>query len=269
MQNMSSGLAKKMISLVLVSSFCASLASCKKEPEPTVTSEPTVTATPTPTVTPAPAPTETTEETRPAPDFSKEYTYTIYEGRDYEMEITMNVNMDDYITHTAEGDVFELYKLTSDLGWLEKGLYTYDDLIEANEKDPEQTKIGHSNWFQKDFGDYRSVFIICEYIEDIPDNDRRQVSMYSFEYLKNDFTLPYFEDADTNPAHGLVQFHFERHYDECIYFVGGQRSICSWNDAVAIAYSVWSITNSPDDNTVFSAPFEQFRSPNSGLIWLQ
>ena len=264
---MATGPVKKIIGITLIASICASFAACGKKPDVTETSETTSETTTSATTTPTT--TETTEETEPAPDFSKEYTYTIYEGRDYEMEITMNVNMDDYITHTSEGDVFELYKLTSDLGWLEKGQYTYDDLVAANEADPNQTKVGHSNWFQKDFGDYRSVFIICEYIEDIPDNDRRQVSMYSFEYLNNDFTLPYFDDADSNPAHGMVQFHFERHYDECTYFVGGQRSICSWNDAVAIAYSVWSITNSPDDNTVFSPPFEQFRSPNSGLIWLQ
>ena len=62
------------------------------------------------------------------------------------MTISMNVNIDEYITSDGDKEVFELYRLASDLGWLEKGAYTYDDYIEAVKANPDQTKIGHSNW---------------------------------------------------------------------------------------------------------------------------
>ena len=64
------------------------------------------------------------------------------------MTISMNVNIDEYITSDGDKEVFELYRLASDLGWLEKGAYTYDDYVAAMEANPEQTKIGHSNWFE-------------------------------------------------------------------------------------------------------------------------
>lgn len=261
---MKSGSFRKAVSLTLIASMCASLAACQSVNESTVTdtSETTTEA------TTATTSTETTEssETEETSKFSQDYAYTIYEDSDNPLTLSMGVNIDDYISQSEDGEVFELFKLASDLGWLEKGLYTYEDYEAATESDPDQKRIGHSNWYSYSYDDHRAVFIINEYIDNIPDSDRRQVSLISFEYMKNEFTLPYFEDADSNYAHNKVVLGFDYHYDDDIYFVGGQRSMCSREDAIVIAYTLWVMTNSPDDSTDIQQPFEPFRDDFYGIL---
>ena len=160
---------RKAVSLLLTACFCASAASCGTEPsESTTESTPVTTTSETTTVTTTSETTTETTETEPAgPDFSKSITYNLFPGTIDDMTISMNVNIDEYITSDGDKEVFELYRLASDLGWLEKGAYTYDDYIEAVKANPDQTKIGHSNWFEYKYGDHRAVFTISEYIEDI------------------------------------------------------------------------------------------------------
>lgn len=258
---MKSGLFRKAISLTLITSMCASAAACQSTNESTVTetSETTTEATTTTTS----IETSDTSETSAAP---QEYTYTIYEDSDNPLTLCMQINIDDYLSTTADGEVFELNRLASDLGWLEKGLYTYEDYLAAEESDPDQKKIGHSNWYSYSYEDHRAVFIINEYIDDIPGSDRRQVSLISFEYMKNEFTLPYFDDADSNYAHNKVILNFDYHFDDDLYFVGGQRSMCSRQDAIVIAYTLWVMTNSSDDSSAIQSPFEPFRDDFYGLL---
>ena len=263
---MKSTLVMKTISLALISSMCVSLAACNNEPDPTTTeTSESVTTSTTATETTTEAPTET-EPSETGPDFSKSYTYSLYTETDHSMTLDMNVNIDDYITKTDDGEVFELFRLASDLGWLEKGNYTYADYEEAVKEDPNQKKIGKSNWFSFSYGDHRSIFIINENIDDIPDYGRRQVSRISFEYTKNEFSLPFFDDATSNPAHGQAILFFPNHFERICYYVGGQRSMCSRDDAIIIAYSLWAVSNSPDDNTVVTEPFERFRYEGKILL---
>ena len=256
---------KKAVSALLTVCLCASMASCHTDP--TISSEPetstTVTTTSeTTTVTTTSETTTETTETEPAgPDFSKETAYWIFSGTKDSMTIYMNVNIDDYITTDEDGqEVFELYRLASDLGWLEKGVYSYDDYKAAMEANPDQTKIGHSNWFEYKYGDHRAVFTISEYIEDIEKFKSRQVSWISFEYLKNDFGIAYFDDASSNYGHGKVLFGFKKHYDKLRYRVSGQNCVCSRDDAIIIAYGLWFFTVNPDDCTAYREAFSKFNT---------
>ena len=256
---------KKAVSALLTVCLCASMASChtdsteSSEPE---TSTTVTTTSETTTVTTTSETTTETTETEPAgPDFSKETAYWIFSGTNDSMTIYMNVNIDDYITTDEDGqEVFELYRLASDLGWLEKGVYSYDDYKAAMEANPDQTKIGHSNWFEYKYGDHRAVFTISEYIEDIEKFKSRQVSWISFEYLKNDFGIAYFDDASSNYGHGKVLFGFKKHYDKLRYRVSGQNCVCSRDDAIIIAYGLWFFTVNPDDCTAYRKAFSKFNT---------
>lgn len=50
-----------------------------------------------------------------------QYTYKVYEGTEYEFEVTCTVNIDDYLYETGDGKHFNLPLLCDDLGW-----YMYD-----------------------------------------------------------------------------------------------------------------------------------------------
>ena len=261
---MRKGFAKKAVSLLLTASLCASVSSCKTGPDESTTSETVTTVTTTSETTTVTTTTETTEatttETEPTGPFTKSVAYRLFVGNSNSMTIDMNVNIDDYITKDGDKEVFELYRLASDLGWLEKGVYSYDDYVAAIEANPNQTKIGHSNWFEYKYGDHRAVFTISEYIEDIKKFDSRQVSWISFEYLKNDLGMPYFEDANSNYGHGKVLFGFKKHYDKLCYYVSGQHCVCSRDDAIIIAYGLWYFTVNPDDCTAYRKDFEKFKT---------
>ena len=175
---------------MLIASLCASAASCQVEPTETETSESSTTVTTTSETTTVTTTTEatTTETTEPeptAPDFSKRIAYRLFPGTIDGMTIDMNVNIDDYITTDGDKQIFEMYRLASDLGWLEKGVYSYDDYVAAMEANPEQTKIGHSNWFEYKYGDHRAVFTISEYIEEY---NRRIDNYENVDLLENNNT---------------------------------------------------------------------------------
>ena len=256
-------LVKKAVSALLIASLCASAASCKVEPtesDPTESSTTVTTTSETTTVTTTTTTTETTETEPTSPDFSKRIAYRLFPGTIDAMTIDMNVNIDEYITTDGDKEVFELYRLASDLGWLEKGAYTYDDYVAAMEANPEQTKIGHSNWFEFKYGDHRAVFTISEYIEDIEKFNSRQVSWISFEYLKNDLGMPYFDDSNSNYGHGKVLYGFKKHYDKLCYLVSGQHCVCSREDAIIIAYGLWFFSVNPDDCTKYREDFARFNT---------
>lgn len=253
----------KAVSIILIASIGASLASCKTEPTVTTTSELTTTTTTTETTE------ETTTETEPptpTPLFTKSYTYTLFEDNDDPLTLTMNIDIDDYLKSTENGEVFELFRLASDLGWLEMGMYTYEDYQAAMAEDPDQQKIGYSNWFTYDYGDHCSVFSIAVWIDDIEEYGEPQLSLATFEYRKNDLLLPYFDDSLDNPYHGTVILNFRRHFSLAEYHVESQHCRCSRSDAILLAYSLWCITNSPDDNSSIQDPFESYRDYDYDII---
>lgn len=261
----------KTISLVLTASIGAAMASCNVEPDPTTTTSEQPTATTSATTS------ETTEETTteatateteaptPTPLYTRSYSYTLYEDL-YPVSFKMFLNVEDYFTSTEDGEVFELFKLASDLGWLEKGEYTYADYEEAILENPDQKKIGHSNWYTYSYGDHRAVFSVTEYIEDMADYDERQVSMVTFEYIKNDITIPYFDDAASNTAHNKLVINIKRHFEICDYRMGNLSIRCSREDAIAIAYSLWSYSNSPNTNMPVQNTFEIYRDEDWDIV---
>ena len=258
--------SKKALSILLTVSLCASVSSCKTEPAQSTTTESETTVTTTTetteetTTTTTTETSETTTDTEPTSPFSKRIAYRLFPGTNDGMTIDMNVNIDDYITKDGDKEIFELYRLASDLGWREKGVYTYDDYVTAMAENPDQTKIGHSNWFEYKYGDHRAVFTISEYIEDIKDFNSRQVSWISFEYLKNDFGIAYFDDAGSNFGHGKVLFGFKKHYNKLCYYVSGQNCVCSREDAIIMAYGLWFFSVNPDDCTTYRNDFQRFNT---------
>ena len=265
-----SGAAAKAVSALLILSMCASLASCEINPTETVPSTETETSATTTETTEATTTTTTeatTTETEPevtGPDFSVEHTYRIFNDNSNSMLISMNIDIDEYIKTDGDKQIFELYRLLSDLGWREKGQYSYDDYVASVEADPKQTKIGHSNWFEYRHGDHRSVFTISEYIENLKAYNSCQVSWISFEYQKNDFAMPYFDDSSTNNAHKKVELCFKKHYKKIDYYVD-DRCVCSKDDALIIAYGIWTFTSSADDSSKYRETFEKFRTSNKGV----
>ena len=247
---------KKAVSSLLIASLCASAAACHTEPTEIPSTESSTTVTTTSETTTVTTTTETTETTKTepsGPDFSKRIAYRLFPGTIDAMTIDMNVNIDEYITTDGDKEVFELYRLASDLGWLEKGVYSYDDYVAAME-------TGHSNWFEYKYGDHRAVFTISEYIEDIEKFNSRQVSWISFEYLKNDLGMPYFDDSSSNYGHGKVLYGFKKHYDKLCYYVSGQHCVVSREDAIIIAYGLWFFSVNPDDCTVYRDDFSRFNT---------
>lgn len=267
---MKKGFAKKAVSLLLTASLCASVSSCKTGPDESTTSESPVTVTTTSETTTVTTATETTEatttETEPTGPFSKSVAYRLFVGNPNSMTIDMNVNIDDYITKDGDKEIFELYRLASDLGWLEKGVYSYDDYLKAIEADPDQTSVGHSNWFEYKYGDHRVVFTISEYIDNVKGFDSsRQVSWISFEYLKNDIGMPYFDDASSNYGHAKTLLGFQKHYGKLCYYVGNRHCVCSRDDAVIIAYGLWYFTINPDDSTAYKQDFAKRFTSSKGI----
>lgn len=263
---MKADIFNRSLSLALIASLCAVMTACRPETSQSQTSEqtPTVTSTET-SESVTTETTEITETTVPDP-FSEEYTYILYAGTENELTLKMNVNIDDYLTVTDNGDVFEIFRLASDLGWLEKDLYTYEDYEAAMADNPSQKTIGHSNWYTYDYGDHSSLFTITEYIEDMADFDGNQVSMVSFEFIRNDFPMPYFDDADSNPFHGKMVLNVKRHFEICNYRMGNLGTRCSRDDAIAMAYSLWSITRSPASNYALKEAFDIYADEDGDII---
>ena len=264
---MNKTIIQKAVSIILIASIGASLVSCKTNPTVTTSEEqPTVTIT-TATATETTALTTTeTEPPTPTPLFTKTYTYTLFEDNDEPLVLSMNIDIDEYLKSTEDGEVFELFRLASDLGWLEMGEYTYEDYQAAIAEDPDQKKIGHSNWFTYNYGDHCAVFSTALWIDDIEEYGEPQLSLATFEYLRNDLTLPYFDDSLDNPAHGKVILNYRRHFSLAVYHVEGQHCRCSRSDAIILAYSLWCITNSPDDNSSIQDPFESYRDYDYDII---
>ena len=262
--------SKKALSILLTVSLCASVSSCKTEPAQSTTTESETTVTTTTETTEEATTTttetsETTTETEPTSPFSKRVAYRLYIGNPNSMTIDMNVNIDDYITKDGDKEIFDLYRLASDLGWREKGVYTYDDYVAAMAENPEQTKIGHSNWFEYKYGDHRAVFTISEYIEDVKGFGKPQVSWISFEYLKNDLGLSYFDDAGSNPAHAKALLGFQKHYGKLCYYINGQKCVCSRDDAIVIAYGLWYYTVTPDNTEDYVKEFRKRFTSKKGI----
>ena len=270
MNNRYKDLSVKTVSTALVVSMCASIASCDikpTEPVPPTETETTTTTTETSETTETTTVTTTTE-TEPevtGPDFTTEHTYRVFSDHQHSMLLSMNVDIDQYLVTDGDKQVFELFRLASDLGWLEKGQYSYDDYLAAVEADPKQTKIGHSNWFEYKYGDHKAVFTISKYIEVVKAVKSCQVSWISLEYQKNDLGMPYFDDAKTNNAHKKVEFVFNKHYKKLDYYIDDGRFACSKDDAIVIAYVLWIFTSRPDDCSEIHTNFAVFQTKKVGV----
>ena len=265
MHIMNKTIIRKTVSIILTASIGASLASCRTTPTTTNTRDYQTTVTTTTSET-TEIPTTETEPPTPTPLFTKTYTYTLFEDNDVPLTLSMNIDIDEYLKSTDDGEVFELFRLASDLGWLEMGEYTYEDYQAAMAEDPDQKKIGHSNWFTYDYGDHCAVFSIALWIDDIEEYGEPQLSLATFEYLRKDLTLPFFDDYLDNPAHGKVILNYRRHFSLAEYHVEGQHCRCSRSDAIILAYSLWCITNSPNDNSSIQDPFEPYRDYDYDII---
>ena len=254
---------KKILSTILATSLIISATACSNQKDDRI--DPTTRTTesemletgmsePNQTIDPVntdPTTSETSETAAPA----GQYTYTLYAGTANEVTISMDVNIDDYIYVGQNGSSLELGRLASDLGWLEQGQYTWDDVLAAHQANPDETNIGYANWYTFNYGDHRAMFVLDWYEEDMPGVNRSQVYAITFRYLENNSNANFFSDG----RNGGVAF--SQHYDLVCYGIGGQHCMCSRDDAIVIAYGLWYYANNPSGSEQFISTFEKFRQP--------
>lgn len=175
----------------------------------------------------------TTEEPSTQPQGA--YTYNVYG-----YTISMDINVDDYIT----GDWFLLAEMAYDLGWAGNDIYTAVDT-----SDPTTYS---SQWFAHHDGDIMTRIDLGNYSENIPGTNATQFRTLSIMYLANGGGSYYASD-DPDVMHRIASCDFSMHYDDCGYKLNGTGWQASYEDIVMITYAFWAAANDPGNNPMISA----------------
>ncbi len=172
------------------------------------------------------------------------YTYTIYDG----IEISMGVNLDDYIRINKKGDkFFNIYDLARNLGW---------EIV-----NPDDDGYSRSFEYKTTSGPYIDFIIQTIGSADTPDG----WESYDFSGIHDviyDFTegSPYYhmyyseDEAINNKEHSGS--HIDMHNYECdgeYYGMGGAiRATVSRDDAIMMAYLLWEAQEYDGASKVYS-----------------
>ena len=177
---------------------------------------------------------ETTEAT---PSTNGKYTYTVYG----DIQLSMDVNVDDYINVADNGkEIFLLFKLATDLGWLAEGEYSVAE-DDAGRHDT-------ADWYSFVNGDCRTIFEIYDWSEDMPGEERSQVRSVAIHFAPLDqWASVYYDDSSTNYSHKSTFLEFAKHYDNCRYFTSGHHFKMSRDDLIVVAYVLWSGSVTPGE----------------------
>ena len=208
---------KKIISVLLTAGILCSMAGCSKEPAP--------------------------EETG-----AGEYTYTLYEGTGYEMTLSMDVDVDDYISAESDGQkYFCLPQLAFDLDWLAS------DQFSAFDDDDELSYC--SNFYYFHDGDFCARIEINRYTDEfLPGSESPQIWLAAVSYHNDDGdeTRAYYtpEDAASAPSHRTTRIMFDKHYDDCGYRLTGLGWHMSYDDIVLLSYLLWAESENPGSSSM-------------------
>jgi hypothetical protein len=193
---------------------------------------------------PTEEPTSSTEE--PTTEHGDEnpptgqYTYTVYG----DIQLTMNVNIDDYITTNDAGqEVFKLSHLAVDLGW-------WPDNI-----NPDSWSFGEylPDMFTCPTGDMTVVFTCHTYDFNAQFQDYPQISGFSYFFAQNDsFGTAFYKDSENLPDEDkYVEASINGHGADLQYLVPygiGKSFMASRDDIVVLAYVLSRIDSNPGVN---------------------
>jgi len=185
----------------------------------------------------------TTDETT-APAAEGMYTYTIYEGTENEMTLSMGVNIDDYVISNSYTDrFFSIYNMATDLGWLPNG-------------DPnfEVTDSGLV-YYSYDNGDgTQTVFTgAYNYTDENTPMGFPQINSYNVHFTPlNDTSVSAYPEDGLTDNHRSINVITNQHYDDLSYVTLNAGAVAaSRDDIVVIAYIFWSASVHPGENCFY------------------
>lgn len=247
---------RKVISIVVIVSMLMSLVGCKKAAatsESNGTSEGAVTASESSSDSSAAngstesAGSELSEsEATTAAPVSGAYTYTVYG----DIQLSMDINVDDYIFETSNGKFFRIYQLAYDCGWLGNDQYsaTSDDIDESF----------MPSFYAYHNGDFCARISLDKYSdENLPNALNGQVSFIgvSYHYDSAGEYGDYYtaDDCTSDPSHRALHVDFAKHYGDCDYRMDGEGWYMSYDDIVIISYIFWAESENPGTNSLVEA----------------
>ena len=184
------------------------------------TEEPSVTPSETPTAEPTQEP---TSEPTQKPD-DRMYTYKIYD----QFEVTMGINIDDYILVTEWGKVFMLHQLAWDCGWEA----TSDGISPIDKDSPEAAETAV---IRLDNGVSPCFAITGD-------------ASFCLVYRNRDNSV--YPNEEGCAEYANLSFENGSHTDE--YMIKKLKKFLSYDDVILIAYVLWSDSVNPGINPVWS-----------------
>lgn len=204
-------------------------------------------------------PTETATSTESMPAPAGKYTYTVYAGTEYETTLSMDVNIDDYVSEKSGEKVpfFSAGKLELDLGYFFNGDPNFDSSTQSIVYSA--YSYGETQMVWRDGDTYQNT-----------DNPSGYPQMYSFnyhlapisDYKANARTNDEIKSSDAN--YGII-VQFSQHPDDICYYTvcNGNKVGISKDDAIIIAYVLSSAITRPGENPFVDTNLEKALSMNS------
>ena len=187
---------------------------------------------------------ESNTEIATSPAAEGMYTYTIYEGTENEMTLSMGVNIDDYVISNSYTDrFFSIYNMATDLGWLPNG-------------DPnfEVTDSGLV-YYSYDNGDgTQTVFTgAYNYTDENTPMGFPQINSYNVHFTPlNDTSVSAYPEDGLTDNHRSINVITNQHYDDLSYVTLNAGAVAaSRDDIVVIAYIFWSASVHPGENCFY------------------
>ena len=199
----------------------------------------------------------TADETT-APAAEGMYTYTIYEGTENEMTLSMDVNIDDYVISNSYTDkFFAINRLAADLGWLANGDPNYD------------SSNGAPTFFCYVNGDgTQTVFMgAYNYTDENTPMGFPQINSYNVHIapLGNWQGLSYPDGSEER--HLGINVTTSQHYDDLEYLTfNSSIAAASRDDIVIIAYIFWSTSVNPGENCFYNCALNDFRVSSTAYV---
>ncbi len=163
-----------------------------------------------------------------------EYSYTIYEGTDHEMSLSMDINVDDYISEENGAEYFNLVQVAYDLGWLGMNRFTAED-----------DSDGIS--YKCPFFTFRNGDMLTKLsIEGFPPDD--SLWLLNIGWMTEDGSSSYWNDWGRNYSHKGLQVFFPVRDEASDYRLSGYEKNVSYDEIVLISYVLWAQTVEPGIN---------------------
>lgn len=202
--------------------------------------------------------TKTSESDKGAtPDPAGKYTYTIYAGTEYETTLSMDVNIDDYITEkpNLSTPFFSYALLAEDLGWLPNG-------DKNSDKQP--------YFYSYPYGDTQMVWRNADGAYPNANNPSGYPQIYGFDYhlapISNyEASARTTEEIATSHLNYGIIVQFRQHPDAICYHTvqNSSRVGVSKDDVIIMAYVLSSAITRPGENPFVGTNLEKAQSMNS------